>query len=1075
MPGLKLNLSNQLEILVDKLGEMIASNPLDSPMAEETIVVQSKGMQRWVSLELARKLGIFSNCRFPFPRAFVNVVFQEFIEDIPDEKPFTSNFMTWKIMKCLPELLDLPEFKSLKSYLDDDDDGLKLFQLSNRIADTFDQYLIFRPQMILGWAKPNTNHWQAILWRNIVGDKEISHQAAFRELFLKAARGKSHEIKNLPKRISVFGISALPPFYMEIFAELSALIEVNMFLMNPCREYWADIVSDREIDRITKKKQTLKADDLHLEEGNSLLASMGALGREFFSLVNDFDLEEYKHFIDTGRNNMLTAIQSDILNLRGCDKSDKTMIPENDCSIQIHSCHSPMREIEVLYDNLLAMFEADSNLTPTDILVMTPDIELYAPFIQTVFGKSSSAHKKIPFSIADRSFDKENPVIDTFLAILELTGGRYGAAKVLDLLDSPYVYRKFELDMEDIEYIHHWVKHTRICWGIDEHDRKRFGPSAYPENTWQAGIERLLLGYAMTGNDVRMFNDILPYDEIEGNKTSALGKFIEFTNQLFSYIGSLEKPKTLSGWAKILNLLIDKFILTDDDNEREMQVIRQTLNELIEFEKVSGYDNKISLDIIKSYLKSELEKESSAFGFIAGSVTFCAILPMRSIPFKVICIVGLNSDAFPRQVKPISFDLITQNPQPGDRSKRNDDRYLFLEAILSARQNLYLSYIGQSIEDNSVIPPSVVVSELQDYIENNCELPNRNILEHILTKHRLQAFNPEYFRGEGKLFCYSDENCQASRMLTGSRQTPDFFISNGLPEPDDEFRTIKIDQLCGFFNNPSRFILQKRLGIKLEQSGAILEEREPISINYLDKYNIKTELLKKQLAGENLSNTFKVVKARGALPHGVPGECSYNELTADVLSIVNKLDRYPHKDKLDPIDVDIDIDGFNIAGRIDDIYPDSLIQYRAAKVKAKDRLRIWIYHLLLNHLSLENYPCESIYIGSDIGFKYKPAADAESHLRKLLNIYWNGLVKPAVFFPESSFSCAEKLSKGESDGISITNAQKAWENSEYHKGESEDLYFRRCFGTEAPFDDEFMETALAIYQPLLDHQDKVKH
>lgn len=1075
MPGLKLNISNQLEILVEKLGEMISSNPLDSPLAKETIVVQSKGMERWVSLELARKLGICSNCWFPFPRVFINRVFQEFIEDIPDEDLYISNFMTWRIMKCLPELLDLPEFRSLKSYIDDDNDDLKLFRLSNRIADTFDQYLIFRPQMILGWTNKTANHWQAILWRNIVGDKEITHQAVFRELFLKAVKEKSYKIKNLPERISVFGISALPPFYMDIFAKLSTLIEVNLFLMNPCREYWADIVSDKETDRIIKKKQASTVNDLYLEEGNSLLASMGALGREFFSLIHGFELEEYNHFIDPDKNNMLTTVQSDILNLRGYEKLNNKMISNDDCSIQIHSCHSPMREIEVLYDNLLAMFEADSDLTPKDILVMTPDIELYTPFIQAVFSKSSNSHGKIPFSIADRSLDKECPVIDIFLEIIELTSNRFGVTKVLDVLDSSYIYRKFELDMEDIGYIRYWVKQTRICWGIDENHRKRFGPSACRENTWQAGIDRLLLGYAMPGNNARMFEDILPYDEIEGEKTLALGKFIEFTDQLFLYIKSLETPGTLSDWAKTLNQLFDRFILADDDNEREIQIIRRALNKLIEFEKTSGYDSKISIDIIKSYLKSELEKENSTFGFIAGSVTFCATLPMRSIPFKAICIVGLNNDVFPKQTKPISFDLIAQNLQPGDRSKRNDDRYLFLEAILSARQNLYISYIGQSIKDNSVIPPSVVVSELQDYIEKSFELPDSNILEHILTKHRLQAFNPEYFRSEEKLFSYSDENFQASRILTDSRQMPDIFISHGLPEPEDESKTIKIDQLCSFFKNPSRFILNNRLGIKYDEGDAILEDREPISLNGLDKYFLETELLRKQLDGENLSDTFKIIKARGILPHGVPGECSYNDLTDNVQSLVSKLDKHRSLDKLDPIEININIDGFNLIGRIDDIYQDGLIQYRAAKVKANDRLRIWIYHLLLNIQNRDGYPLESIFVGSDNCFRYKPVADAKSHFRQLLKIYWDGLIRPAVFFPESSFGYAETIDKGKPDSIALFSAQKAWEKTKYHKGDSEDLYVRKCFGTEAPFNNKFKKTALEVYQPLLDHQEKAEH
>jgi len=269
MSGLRIHTGNKLEILVDKLAEMIAAKPLVSPLAGETVIVQSKGMERWISIELAKRHGICANYRFPFPNRFGRMVFKEFLDELPDETGFEPEFMTWKIMKRLPSLLDLPDFKSLKTYLENDNQGLKLYQLACRIAETFDQYLIFRPDMILGWAKGTPEHWQAVLWQEIVGDNEIAHRAALREKYLEEAKNSTHKINNLPERVSVFGISALPPFHISIFNEISKYIEVNLFLMNPCQEYWADIVSDWETHRFTRatKKPDHSAEDLYLEKG----------------------------------------------------------------------------------------------------------------------------------------------------------------------------------------------------------------------------------------------------------------------------------------------------------------------------------------------------------------------------------------------------------------------------------------------------------------------------------------------------------------------------------------------------------------------------------------------------------------------------------------------------------------------------------------------------------------------------------------------------------------------------------------------------------------------------------------
>ncbi len=1080
---LRLFTSNRLEILADILAEVL-EEPLTSVLDEEIIVVQSKGMERWVSMQLAQRHGICANYRFPFPNAFVHEVFQKVIPDLPERSDFDPKTITWRIMKLLPSCIRKPSFESLSAYLGDTQRNLKRFQLSERIADTFDQYLLFRPELIFRWENGEENNWQAVLWRELVKETGTMHRAALGKAFCKATEEFPTTIHSLPERISVFGISALPRFHIQMLEAISRFSQINIFLMNPCKEYWGDILSDWEMKKTIarKGKRDIAFEELHLEKGNSLLASMGVLGKDFFDLVNEYDCEEFPSFKNSGENNLLSWIQSDILNLRDRhrDLNAKEMIARNDNSIQVHSCHSPMREIEVLHDRLLDMFEKDSDLLPKDILVMTPDIETYAPYIQAVFDTPADASRKIPFSIADRSIRQESEIINTFFAILDLLGSRFTASQVFAILESTAVHRKFDIMDADLALVRKWLTDTRIRWGIDSKERSQLGLPALAENTWEAGLERLILGYALPGHNENMFNGILPYDHIEGSDASVLGKFLDFTEQLFTYVRSLSQSRSLNQWSTTLTELCEKFFMPEEDTEREMQVIRRTLNDLGDMQKIAVFDEDIDINVIKWHLRDSLETEGFGFGFITQGVTFCAMLPMRSIPFKVICCVGMNGDAYPRQAKLLGFDLIAKHPKPGDRSRRNDDRYLFLEAILSARKILYISYVGQNIQDNSIIPPSVVVNELTDYIEQGFTISGKKILDHIFTKHRLQAFSPEYFKEGKKLFSYSEENCLAAQCILEAREAPISFISRGLSNLEEEWKTVDLNDLSTFFSNPSRFLLYKRLGIHLEERALILEDRETFEIKELDKYLLNKKLLEQKLEGGNLQDFFAIVHSSGQLPHGTLGECIFEELSQGVESFVEKSKPYIPETILKPLEVDLNISGFRLTGRINPIYPERLLFYRYARVKARDRLVVWIHHLALNSVMADTYPRTSMLAGLEpdkrreavwAAWEYSPVENSEEILGKLLKEYWEGLMKPLHFFPDTSWTYVHTmLEKNKSEEDAINSARKIWEKTDYSRGECEDPCYQLCFGNTDPLDSEFRRIAEEVFRPFLEHQ-----
>jgi exodeoxyribonuclease V gamma subunit len=1060
---LRIYTSNRMENLVEALASVL-SEPLASPFTPEMIVVQSKGMQRWLAMELAGKLGVWANCKYPFPNKMVWQLFCKALPNIPDISIFSPEIMSWRIMGLLPEYLEREEFTALRHYLGGDADGLKRFQLSGKIADTFDQYTLFRPEMLLEWEEGRAGEWQEILWRDIAASGKGQHRGRLKEEYCrqvdKAALGGNGGLE----RIAVFGISYLPKYHMDILAATARHMDVNLFLLSPTREYWADIVSKREMVRLAPEALALRI------EGNPLLASLGKLGRDFSDMaieIGEMAATQEDLYHDPGDASLLAAIQSDILNLCGDEVSkDERLIGPDDRSIQIHSCHSPMREIEVLHDNLLSLLGNLTGLAPRDIVVMTPDIETYAPYISTVFEGCQDPVKKIPYSIADRNITKEGEIAAVVLKLLGLPGSRLTVPQVFDILEKTPVRRCFNLDESELETIRDWLEETRVRWGMDERDRARLGLPGYRENAWHAGLDRLLLGYAMPDVGGSLFNGKLPYDEMEGANTQTLGKFVGFIDRIAAIATKLARARTLGEWREELRSMLADFIAVDDDSARELAAVAGVVENIGELEDAAGFTEKLELGVIRSWLSTRLAQEEKGLGFMTGGVTFCAMLPMRSIPFRVVALIGMNDGAFPRQGRPPGFDLIFRNPRRGDRSLRDEDRYLFLEAILSARDCFYISYIGQSIKDNSEIPPSVLVSEFLDTIDRGFPVEeDLNKESRLVVKHRLQAFSCDYFNGKSALSSFSAENCAAQLEKRTNPWQPAEFISTPIAPPSEEWRDISLVKLLRFFDNPAKYLLENRLGIRLEDVAVPLEDREPFAFAGLEAYGLKQELLEISLQGGDVGSFLPVARCRGILPPARHGEelfaAAAEEVTGFAATVLEKLAGKP---PLIPLDFELNLGGFRLTGRLDRIWQDRLMRYRCAKMKAKDRVRTWLEHLILNAVDQEGYPCESLLLMTDSSIKYGPVENAAAILQTILELYWDGLTVPLRFFPASSMEYAKKQE------WKLERARTRWEEGYNYPGEGDDPYFKLCFGQVDPFNADFERVSRALLEPLLQHQ-----
>ena len=1060
---LNLYTSNRMEVLVDTLATTL-SKPLASVFTKEVIVMQSRGMQRWLSMELAAHFGVWANGHYPFPNAMVQELFHKILRDMPDTSAFAPEVMSWKIMRLLPELLSTEPFGTLRHYLADDPAGLKLFQLSEKIADTFDQYTLFRSEMLAGWeageTQPSGEEWQSILWRKLAEGDGV-HRGKLKEFFCRQLSPESPGVEDIPERITLFGISYLPKFHLDMLSAVARVTEVNLFLLSPTREYWGDILSKKASARLSEDERALRS------EGNPLLASLGRIGRDFSEMIIDLSdsaFHQEERYDDPGETCLLHALQSDILNLSGTGEEGKLrLLDPDDRSLQIHSCHSPLREIEVLYDNILAMFEEYPDLSPRDIVVMTPDIESYSPYISSVFGAGGDGAVALHYSIADRRMMNEGEIASALLKLLALPGSRLAASEIFDLLASPPMTRRFSLDMSELELIRGWIEKSGIRWGMDERDRTSRNLPAYRDNSWRAGLDRLLLGYAMPDEN-QLFNGILPYDDMSGSVAESLGKFAEFVDSVDRFVQSFERSRTLAEWRGQFQTLLADFIATSDSSEREFADIAELAEQLGNIATTAEYTGDVSPAVMLSWLRARLEHQEQGLGFMTGGITFCAMLPMRSIPFRVVVLIGMNDNTFPRQSRAPSFDLIAREPQKGDRSLRNEDRYLFLESLLSARDLLYISYVGQSIRDNSELPPSVLVSELLDAVRRGFSLPDGgSVEEHLVARHRLQAFNREYFTAGSPLFSYSAENYRALVEKECASTLTHPFMSTPLAEPPEEWKTVLLERLLRFYDNPSVFFLEQRLGIRLEGTAQPLEDREPFAVEGLELYSLKQELLEVVLGGGETHELLPLFRSRGMLPPARHGEQLFNRILGEVEEFAATVqESIGGRGMLEPLEVDLQLGAFRLTGRLERLWPHSLLHYRYARLKMKDIMRSWIEHLVLNSIAQPGYPKQTLLVMDNEAKTFASLDGATTLLENLLIHYWQGLSMPLRFFPRSSLAYATKGT--------LEASRKEWRDDTFNNrpGEGSDPAILRCFGSSEPFDEKFCSLAVELLWPMIE-------
>ncbi|MGX1183659.1 exodeoxyribonuclease V gamma subunit [Pseudomonas sp. F-14 TE3623] len=1121
---------NRLDELRSLVVSWMRRYPL-APLENEIALVQSNGIAQWLKLALAEDpedddmggCGIAAAIDVQLPGSFMWQLYRMVLgrDEIPVKSLLDKAPLTWRLMRLLPQLINQPHFEPLQRFLTNDTDLRKRYQLAERLADLFDQYQVYRADWLEDWAEGRhqlrngrgeakaltpANCWQAELWRALlldVGEQGMAQsRAGVHQRFIERINSLDVAPSGLPSRVIVFGISSLPAQALEALAGLARFSQVLLCVHNPCRHHWADIVADKDLLRHQYKRQARKSgmpivldsQTLH-QHAHPLLAAWGKQGRDYINLLDSYDdPNSYRSAFRDGRidlfsenqpQNMLNQLQDDILELRPLNETRErwpAVDMKKDESIRFHIAHSAQREVEILHDQLLARFSADPDLRPRDVIVMVPDIDSYAPHIRAVFGQLDRFDPRfIPFTLADQGQRGRDPLLIAVEHLLKLPDSRFPVSEILDLLDVPALRARFGVEERDLPTLHRWIEGAGIRWGMNAEQRAGLGlPEELEQNSWRFGLRRMLLGYAV--GSASACEGIEPYDEIGGLDAALIGPLVALLDALEIAHQELTQPAAPKQWGSRLQALVQLFFLASNEHDdyllAQLEELRETWLETCES---VGLQDELPLTVVREAWLAGLDQGRLSQRFLAGAVNFCTLMPMRAIPFKLVCLLGMNDGDYPRAQPPLDFDLMGSDYRPGDRSRREDDRYLLLEALLSARDQLYISWVGRSIRDNSERPASVLIGQLRDHLGSGWRLhdDNDDLLESMTQEHPLQPFSARYFHEGDDLFSYASE----WQVL---HQASDLATDIEVLEPYVQDEPLSLGQLQDFLRNPVRHFFSQRLKVFFEAAEVPLADEEPFVLDALQRYSLSDSLLEAALG--QLDQTDQVLEAQakrlqnsGLLPMAGFGECLQREL---IEPLPDLLLRYQQLLALWPtpltsaLPVSLELQGLHLEGWLSGLHQRAdggllsvtTIPNSIGSIKARKWHRLtrpWVNHLVA---CASGMPMTTALVASDDSLLLGPMEEATASriLGDLLLAWQTGMRQPLPIAVKTAFAWLAQTDPSKADAA----ARKAYEGD----GQTTDGERRESPALARQFadydaliaDETFPDWCNALYRPLFE-------
>lgn len=1031
--------SNRMEVLAEWLAEDMRKHPAE-PLDAERVVVPHPLLGEWLRLELATRLGVAGHLKIELPAEFAWSVMREALPGLPLESAFEPAVLRWRIFDLLGRWEgDDP----VNDYLADGD-SRKRFELADKLAAAYDRCMVFRNR---AWNADKPEDWHVRLWSQVTADiADATHWVDAVAAYGQAVGTR----ESRPPRTSVylFGMATLSPSYVELLRHVGTVMDVHLFLLSPSRDFW------------NGEHPTADADGYYAE-GNELVTTWGRLARDMQALVEKAPATAERETYEDAADTCLGAVQRSIVGWPSIGGHGAAPQVGPDDTLQIHVCHSATREVEVLHDRLLGLFDDHPDIQPADVLVLTPNLDAYAPVIEAVFG----AANRIPFNIG-RQRARVGTAISAFLDLLALAGSRYTASQMLAPLRAASVRESFGLDEGDLGRVREWVQQARIRWGMDATHCIEQGVSAPIHNNWEHGLRRLLLGYAIPDEDV-LVNGVVPcgldrwgYQAGAGDY-ERLGRFLhycELASELNTWAADEHTP---DAWAERLHAeVLSRFFVRqphyDPDSVREIESVSRLIDDFAGECAIAGGDIPVPFEVLRESLVRRARVDSRATPRLADGVTVASLATGQIFPAKVVCVLGMNDGAFPRLPPPALFDFMDRlfgesARQPGDRDVRDEDRFAFLEALLAARRCFVVSYTGRDLMEDKPIPPSTVVSELTDYLLRRFAED-----EDWEIHHPLQPFSRRYFTSQGpSLFSYSQAMANAAEVVGGGGTHPRRFsgtlppTTHGAAMPDDE---LGLNELIRFSASPAKYFLRNRLGIYLGEDAEELRDHESFELNHLESWELTYGLFEMREA--NHAHDHDLWTATGQLPPGNLGRIQYREKAKEVEDFATGLE--PYKNYNAEVAVDITVGDFRVSGSVKQVHAEdnALLWSRVGNIRPKDQVEAWLLLLALTCQSERRVTAHLLGLRGEVKHSILEGpepAEAQCHLRRWTEVWRDGQCRLLPFFPATSLA-----------RIGGADFERVWSRS-YDDGL--DAYHQLVFGVD-PFGNEFDSLAQDLLQPL---------
>jgi exodeoxyribonuclease V gamma subunit len=1071
---LHIHRAERADRLVDALATLLREPPED-PFTPEVIAVPTRGMERWLTQQLAASLGasggrrdgVCANVEFPFPGRLTGnaVAVASGIE--PDEDPWPPERSVWALLDVVAQCIEEPWLAQLSSHLGgaSSDHGRRFGRL-RMIADLYDHYGVRRPAMVQAWAQGEdvdgsggqlapSFSWQPELWRRLRAAIGV-HSPAERLSAACARVREAPELVSLPARLSLFGLTRLPASYVQVLSALAERRDVHLFLLHPSPALWAAIAEREPREPIIRR-----ADDHTVAlADNRLLASWGVDSRELQLVVESAaPWIDHHHALGADRpDTLLGRIQDDIRANRSPPGEPLPGAPDRrlalgmrDRTIEVHACHGPVRQVEVLRETILHLLADDETLEPRDVIVMCPDIESYAPLIQATFGPVEldgavdDVHRTdLRVRLADRSLRQTNPVLGVLAQLIDLAELRLTASQMLDLAGAEPVRRRFRFDDDELARIQDWIVDSGIRWGLDGSHRAAYKLDSVPAGTWRTGLQRVLLGVALGESGGELYEGVLPVEDVDSGAIDLAGRFAEFVDRVGGALERFRGPLSIPCWAEALGDAADALTATSDRDAWQRYELRAMLAEIVAEAGEGAERTVIELSEIRALLRHRLAGRPTRANFRTGNLTVCTLVPMRSVPHRVVCLLGLDDGAFPRKSPRDGDDLLLDSPHVGDRDPRAEDRQMLLDALLAAQDRLVVLYSGHDERTNATLPPAVPVGELLDVVDRTAFVPAGGLArDRVLVHHPLQPFDPRNFDAR-EPWGFDRSLLAGAISLSGERRPPEPFLAS--PLPLDSPARVSLDDLVAFCERPIRAFLRQRLGISVSDADDELADGLPVDLGGLERWRIGQRLLDGVLAGHEPNACIRAEIARGSLPPGRLGVPVVQRIWPTVDRIAAAARAFTDAEARS-IGVNISLPGGRgLLGSVSGVRGPVLLNPSYSRVNARHRIAAWVRLLALS-AAVPGGGFQAVTVGkapygSDAELliaRIPPVTfdEAVAELGRLLDLHERGLRE---VLPLPPLTAAALVRDGESA------AERAWTSRFKVPGEDVEADHVRVFG-----------------------------